>query len=94
MPIVFSLAQNYPNPFNPITKIGYGIAEDVAVSVIVYNLMGERVATLVNGRKEPGYYFINWDSRNDMGVNVSAGVYIYQIRAGDYVKSRKLILLK
>ena len=56
--------------------------------------MGEKVATLVNKNQDPGYYFTNWDSRNDMGINVSAGMYIYQIRAGDYVKSRKLILLK
>ena len=64
------------------------------VSITVYNLMGEKVATLINKNQDPGYYFTNWDSRNDMGINVSAGMYIYQIRAGDYVKSRKLILLK
>ena len=94
IPVVFSLAQNYPNPFNPVTKIGYGVAENTMVSITVYNLMGEKVATLVNKNQDPGYYFTNWDSRNDMGINVSAGMYIYQIRAGDYVKSRKLILLK
>ena len=94
VPVVFSLAQNYPNPFNPVTKIGYGIAEDAVVTISVYNLIGERVATLVNESKNPGYYFTNWDSKNDMGMPVSAGMYIYQIRAGEYVKSRKLILLK
>jgi len=94
VPVVFSLAQNYPNPFNPVTKIGYGIAEDAVVTISVYNLIGERVATLVNENKNPGYYFTNWDSKNDMGMPVSAGMYIYQIRAGEYVKSRKLILLK
>ena len=94
VPVVFSLAQNYPNPFNPVTKIGYGIAEDAVVTITVYNLIGERVATLVNESKNPGYYFTNWDSKNDMGMPVSAGMYIYQIRAGEYVKSRKLILLK
>ena len=94
VPVVFSLAQNYPNPFNPVTKIGYGIAEDAVVTISVYNLIGERVATLVNESKNPGYYFTNWDSKNDLGMPVSAGMYIYQIRAGEYVKSRKLILLK
>ena len=77
-----------------MTKIGYGIAEDAVVTISVYNLIGERVATLVNESKNPGYYFTNWDSKNDLGMPVSAGMYIYQIRAGEYVKSRKLILLK
>ena len=94
IPEVFSLAQNYPNPFNPVTKIGYGLPKSANVRVDVYNLMGENVATLVNKKQNPGYYFITWDSKNNMGIPVSAGVYIYQIRAGDYVKSRKLILLK
>ena len=94
IPEVFSLAQNYPNPFNPVTKIGYGLPKSSNVRVDVYNLMGENVATLVNKKQNPGYYFITWDSKNNMGIPVSAGVYIYQIRAGDYVKSRKLILLK
>ena len=94
IPEVFSLAQNYPNPFNPVTKIGYGLPKSSNVRVDVYNLMGENVATLVNKKQNPGYYFITWDSKNNMGILVSAGVYIYQIRAGDYVKSRKLILLK
>ena len=94
VPNSFVLYQNYPNPFNPVTRIKYDIAENSNVSVNVYNLMGEKVATLVNQYQHAGYYFTNWDSRNDLGIPVSAGVYIYQIKAGKYVQSRKLILLK
>jgi hypothetical protein len=94
VPNSFVLYQNYPNPFNPVTRIKYDISENSNVSVNVYNLMGEKVATLVNQYQNAGYYFTNWDSRNDLGISVSAGVYIYQIKAGKYVQSRKLILLK
>lgn len=94
IPSSFSVYQNYPNPFNPVTRIKYDISENSNVSVNVYNLMGEKVATLVNQYQNAGYYFTNWDSRNDLGISVSAGVYIYQIKAGEYVQSRKLILLK
>ena len=94
VPNSFVLYQNYPNPFNPVTRIKYDISENSNVSVDIYNLMGEKVATLVNQYQNAGYYFTNWDSRNDLGISVSAGVYIYQIKAGKYVQSRKLILLK
>ena len=59
-----------------------------------YSLLGEKVATLVDQPRDPGYYFVNWDSRNDFGAPVAAGMYIYQIRTENFVKSRKLILLK
>ena len=94
IPEVFSLAQNYPNPFNPVTTIGYGIASESNVRIDIYSLLGEKVATLVDQSRDPGYYFVNWDSRNDLGAPVAAGMYIYQIRTENFVKSRKLILLK
>ena len=94
VPNSFVLYQNYPNPFNPVTRIKYDIAENSYVSVNVYNMMGEKVATLVNQYQNAGYYFTSWDSRNDLGISVSAGVYIYQIKAGKYVQVKKLILLK
>jgi hypothetical protein len=94
VPNSFVLYQNYPNPFNPVTRIKYDIAENSNVSVNVYNMMGEKVATLVNQYQNAGYYFTNWDSRNDLGISVSAGLYIYQIKAGKYVQGKKLILLK
>ena len=94
IPDVYSLAQNYPNPFNPVTTIAYGLPEESDVTITIYNLLGQKVAALVNERQEPGYYFIRWNSVNTNGIPVSAGIYIYQIRANDYVKTRKLVLLK
>ena len=94
MPNSFVLYQNYPNPFNPVTRIKYDIAENSNVSVNVYNLMGEKVATLVNQYQNAGYYFTNWDSRNDLGVLVSAGVYLFVLDVGDLRQVRKMILLK
>ena len=94
VPNVFSLAQNYPNPFNPVTRIGYGIKDQSNVTIDIFNVMGEKVTTIVDERKDPGYYFVDWNSRNKFGNSVSAGIYFYQIRAGDFVKVRKLVLLK
>ncbi len=94
IPEEFSLAQNYPNPFNPVTTIAYGLPEASDVTITIYNIMGQQVATLVKSQQEPGYYFIRWNSRNDYGVPVSAGIYLYQIRANNFVKTKKLVLLK
>ena len=94
LPQVFSLAQNYPNPFNPVTTIGYGIPEQSNVRILIYNVLGEVVKTIVNQRKEPGYYFSSWNGTNDFGASVSAGIYFYEIHANDFVKTRKLLLLK
>ena len=94
IPDVFSLSQNYPNPFNPVTRIGYGIPEKCDVKITVYNILGEQVATIVDGSKDPGYYFTAWDSRNDMGSVVSSGIYLYQIQAKGFVQTRKLLLIK
>ena len=94
VPNSFVLYQNYPNPFNPVTRIKYDIAENSNVSVSVYNLMGEKVATLVNQYQNAGYYFTNWDGRNDLGVLVSAGVYLFVLDVGDLKQIRKMTLLK
>ena len=78
-----------------MTKIGYGLPKVSDVRIDIFNLMGETVATVVDEKsKKPGYYHSSWNSTNDLGVPVAAGIYIYQIRAGDFIKSRKLILLK
>jgi len=99
IPDKFSLAQNYPNPFNPVTTIAYGIPEASDVTITIYNIMGQQVATLIQEEQTPGYYFVRWNSRNDYGVPVSAGIYLYQIRAvgnngESFLKTKKLVLLK
>jgi len=89
LPKVFSLSQNYPNPFNPTTTIKYALPKDAHVRLVVYNLLGREVAILVNNKVSAGFQSFNWDARN-----MASGVYIYQITAGDFRKTRKMVLLK
>jgi hypothetical protein len=94
IPHIAELMQNYPNPFNPITSIEYFIPNETDVSIIVYNLMGEEIATLVNTKKDVGFHKLTWDGRDRNRRAVASGVYIYRMKTKDYIKSRKLILLK
>ena len=94
IPNVFSLSQNYPNPFNPSTTISFGVPQVSQINITIYDILGKKVATLVNEKMEPGYYSKIWDSRNKYGNEVAAGIYFYQIHAEGFTKTRKLILLK
>ena len=89
----FSLEQNYPNPFNPTTKIQYSLESAAQVSLRVYNLIGQEVATLVNGREEAGSYTVPFNT-NLGSLSLSSGVYFYRLDAGSYVSIRKLVLMK
>ncbi|HMK39867.1 MAG TPA: alkaline phosphatase D family protein, partial [Bacteroidota bacterium] len=88
-PAVTSLSQNYPNPFNPVTTISYTLAARSAVSLMVFNTLGQKVSTLVNEIQDPGTHSIRFD-----GSRLAGGVYFYRIQAGAYAESKKLILLK
>jgi hypothetical protein len=94
IPIAYTLHQNYPNPFNPITSLRYDLPEQAQVTLTVYDLMGREVTQLVNTTQEAGYRSVQWDATNSFGKPVSAGVYLYQIRAGEFVQTRKMVLLK
>ena len=94
LPTVFALHNNYPNPFNPVTNILYDIPEVSDVTLEIYNVMGQRVRTLVQGSHEPGRYQIRWNATNDLGQGLSSGMYIYRIQAGDFVSVKKLVLMK
>ncbi len=85
----FELVQNYPNPFNPTTNIQYSIPTDGVVSLIVYDLLGREVATLVNESKKAGNYTINFDAST-----LASGTYIYQLKAGEFLSSKKMLLIK
>ena len=85
---------NYPNPFNPITNIAYSIIDAGNVTLEVYNLRGQLVKTLVNEVKDTGSYSVSWDGTNDSGKSVSSGVYFYQLKAGKYTSTKKMILMK
>ncbi len=88
IPSEFALSQNYPNPFNPSTTISYSLPMTANVSLGVFNTLGQQVALLVNERKEAGYYQVTWNA------NVSSGFYFYRLQAGEFVETRKMILLQ
>jgi flagellar hook assembly protein FlgD len=94
MPTEFALLQNYPNPFNPSTQIAYDLASARHVSLKIFNTMGQVVKTLVESEQPAGRYTITWDGTSDTGTRVTSGVYLYVIRAGDFVQSRRLTVLK
>ncbi|MFQ6673172.1 MAG: T9SS type A sorting domain-containing protein [Fidelibacterota bacterium] len=95
VPRRFILRQNYPNPFNPVTTINFDLPNDGVVSLTVYNLLGQKVATLTNDFRRAGRHTVTWDGRNDLGQAVSTGVYLYRIDAGgDFSATKKMILLK
>jgi hypothetical protein len=94
IPEVFALHQNYPNPFNPVTTLRYDLPEQANVNIIIYDMLGRQVRTLVNQTQDAGFKSVIWDATNDFGKQVSAGVYIYQIQAGEFVQTKKMVLLK
>ncbi len=94
IPEVYALHQNYPNPFNPVTNLSYDLPENAMVNIIIYDMMGRIVSTLVNENQSAGYKTLRWNATNNTGQPVSAGVYIYTIQAGDFNKTKKMILLK
>ncbi|HIN25865.1 MAG TPA: T9SS type A sorting domain-containing protein [Candidatus Marinimicrobia bacterium] len=93
-PTKYSLNNNYPNPFNPLTTISFDLPEDGFVNVSIYNVMGIHVKDLVNSQQNAGFKSIQWDATNNRGQPVSAGVYLYQIQAGDFVQTKKMVLIK
>ncbi|MBT4957336.1 MAG: T9SS type A sorting domain-containing protein, partial [Candidatus Marinimicrobia bacterium] len=94
LPLSFALHQNYPNPFNPTTTLQYDLPEDAKVKIMIYDLMGRQVKTLVNNQQSAGFKSIIWGATNDLGQPVSAGMYLYRISAGDFHSVKKMILLK
>ena len=89
LPIEFALLQNYPNPFNPITKIRYDIATASQVTLKIYDILGEEVITLVNELVQPGRYTVDWNAGS-----FASGVYLYTITAGDFIETKKMILIR
>ncbi len=94
LPAVYALHQNYPNPFNPVTNLSYDLPEDAMVNITVFDMMGKVVRTLVNDQQSAGYKTLQWNAANHSGQPVSAGLYIYIIKAGNFSQTRKMILLK
>ena len=89
IPAEFSLSQNYPNPFNPVTKIKYQLAKSSDVILVVYDILGREVTTLVNEKQDAGYYQVECNA-----INFASGVYFYKLTAGDFSETKKMVLLK
>ncbi|TFB09988.1 T9SS type A sorting domain-containing protein [Candidatus Marinimicrobia bacterium MT.SAG.4] len=93
-PKEYALYNNYPNPFNPSTIIKYALPKASGVSLLIYNIMGQEVMRWDESNVSPGYYEKTWNGRTQAGVPVSSGMYIYRLQAGDFVQTRKMVLLK
>ena len=94
LPQGFALEQNFPNPFNPTTTIQYELPENAFVNIRIYDLNGRLVNTLVNAQKSAGYKAIKWAGVDNKGKAVSAGLYLYTIEAGEFIQTKKMVLLK
>jgi len=94
LPFQYALHQNYPNPFNPTTTLRYDIPENSHVTITIYDMLGRQVKTLINQTQDAGFKSVIWNATNDYGKPVSAGVYLYQIHAGEFVQTKKMVLLK
>ena len=94
IPTEFALHENYPNPFNPTTTLRFDLPEMANVTVTIYNMLGQIVRTFNMNDTPAGYHSIKWDATNDYGDPVGAGVYLYQLRANEFVKTKKMVLLK
>ena len=94
IPFTYQLKQNFPNPFNPETKIYFEIPEPQNVTLVIYNMLGQKVRTLINENFKAGQHVINWDGTNDQGIRMSTGMYIYRIKAGDFIAAKKMLMMK
>ena len=99
----FALRQNYPNPFNNSTTIRYSVPDAGPAHAIlrlfgttleIYNILGQRVTTIVDEPKQPGNYLVIWDGKNDRGKEVVSGIYLYRLKVGEFIETKKMLLLK
>jgi hypothetical protein len=94
IPTEFALHENYPNPFNPSTTLRFDLPEVNDITLTIYNMLGQKVRTFNMQSTPAGYHSVKWNATNDYGDPVGAGVYLYQLRADQFVKTRKMVLLK
>ena len=94
LPTAFSLAQNYPNPFNPTTRISFDLPEQALTKLVVYNILGQQVSVLTNRHMSAGHHVFDWNGLDASGNSVASGVYFFELRAGDFVAKKKMLLLR
>lgn len=93
VPYVYELRQNYPNPFNPSTNIKFSIPQTEFVEIMIYNVLGQQVKTLVNQKLLPGFHQVVWDGKNDQGMKVSTGIYLLKMKCQDFIQTRKMMIV-
>jgi len=101
VPDEFSLSQNYPNPFNPTTVIEFRVKSSesraktpVHTALTIYNILGQKVKTVVNEAKYPGTYEVVWDGKDEKGQSMASGIYFYRLKTDERVEVKKMLLLK
>jgi hypothetical protein len=94
LPNTFELGQNFPNPFNPSTNIPFILARSGLVTIKIYDLMGREIITLLDSDKNEGSYHVTWLGKDKFGESMPSGIYIYQIKSGELIRSKKMHLLK
>jgi len=94
IPKDFSLSDAYPNPFNPETKINFNLAKSANIKMIVYNLLGQKIKTLVSQEMNAGTYSVTWDGKDDFNKQVASGVYLFSFQAESFRTTKKVVLLK
>jgi hypothetical protein len=94
IPASYELGHNYPNPFNPLTVISYNLPVYSHVTIDIYNVLGEKIKTLVNESASEGSYITIWNGLNDLGKAVNSGIYFYRMTAGDYSSVKRMVLMK
>ena len=94
LPQKSALLQNYPNPFNPSTTIAFQLHKPAKVEIEVYNILGQKVATVIDKFYNAGIYKIKWDATNDYGGRLTSGIYLYRLKAGKVTQVKKLLLLR
>ena len=94
IPEVFALHNNYPNPFNPTSTIQYDLPEIAKVSLVIYDMLGREVITLVNQEQQPAFHRVIWDGRNSAGQPMATGMYIARLITPEYTRAIKMVMLK
>jgi len=94
VPLSYQLHQNFPNPFNPDTQIRFEIPKNHDIAIVIYNMLGQKIRTLVKDSFKAGRHVVNWDGQNDHGLQVPTGMYIYRIKAGEFMAAKKMVMIK
>ncbi|MFH1336992.1 MAG: FlgD immunoglobulin-like domain containing protein, partial [Candidatus Zixiibacteriota bacterium] len=94
VPLTFSMKQNFPNPFNSETVIEYSLPRESQIKITIYNLLGQKVKTLINGKSPAGRQEVSWDGKNNRGEAVSSGIYFYRMEADEFTQIKKMVFLK